>query len=99
MGAFLVLEADHVELQDVGLATEQRAYGRHGAAEIAVDKLLDVGARLRLQVELDEVRREADRRCLVDHPFAHHQRAAMGDAQRGALLQAQVGDGVEPCEP
>ena len=63
-----------------------------------MDELLDVGARLRCHVDLQEARREARRVDAVNCPLADHQRPAVHHAHRRLLLQHLVLDGIDACD-
>ena len=90
IGRLSPLQPHDVELQDVGLAAEEGADVGRRPPEVAVDELLDVGARLRREVEEEEARAEDLRLHRVHGALAHRLRAAVEDAERRLLLELQL---------
>ena len=76
-------------LEDVRLASEERPHRRDRAAQVSVNKLLDVGARLRGEIQLEASRGDPARRELQHRALSHRERPPVEDAQRGRLREHQ----------
>ena len=76
-------------LEDVRLASEEGAHRWGRAPQVSVNKLLDVGARLRGEIQLEASRGDPPRRELEHRALSHREGPPVEDAQRGRLREHQ----------